>query len=87
MRRFGFIGGGRMAEALLKGGLAAGVFRPEEVLVSTPGRERREYLRRSYRVEVFFDNPRLVRECEAVVLAVKWHRQPAALPLLRLTPR
>ncbi|QJA06063.1 pyrroline-5-carboxylate reductase [Thermosulfurimonas marina] len=71
MARWGFIGGGKMAEALLRGGLAAGILKPQEVLISTPGKDRQEYLRKTYGVAAFFDNPRLVRECETVVLAVK----------------
>ncbi|RUM87829.1 MAG: pyrroline-5-carboxylate reductase [Thermodesulfatator sp.] len=76
MERLGFIGGGRMAEAILRGGLAAGLLQASSVLISTPGKERQSYLRLTYGVEVFFDNPRLVKECEVVILAVK----PQVLP-------
>jgi len=74
--KVGFIGGGKMAEAILKGGLRAGIFRSEKVLVSTPGEERRAYLERTYGVRVLFDNPEAVRRSEVVILAVK----PAVLP-------
>ncbi len=72
----GFIGGGVMTEALLKGGLEAGVLSKDSVLVSTPRKERQLYFEKRYGVKSFFDNRRLVRESQIVVLATK----PQVLP-------
>ena len=70
--KIGFIGGGQMAEALLKGLFKAGATEPEKVLVSEPYAPRREHLSREFPgVKVIFDNCALVRESDFVVLAVK----------------
>lgn len=68
--RVGFIGGGNMAEALVRGLLAAG-YLPSALLVSEPVAARRRLLARRYGVGVTEDNLALVQRCETVVLAVK----------------
>lgn len=68
--RVGFIGGGNMAEALVRGLLAAG-YATQELLVSEPMAERRRLLARRYRVGVIDDNQAVVRCSQTVVLAVK----------------
>lgn len=68
--RVGFIGGGNMAEALVRGLLAAG-YGTEELLVSEPLAERRRLLARRYRVGVTDDNDAVVRSARTIVLAVK----------------
>ena len=71
MAKVGFIGGGQMAEAIIRGGLSAGVFTKNEVIVSEPSEVRRTLLSEKYGVEVLFDNLRLVEECGTVIVAVK----------------
>jgi len=66
----GFIGGGNMAEALVKG-LLKGAFPPEKIMVSEPGEERRRLLADRYRVGLTTENLELVRQCDLIVLAVK----------------
>lgn len=68
--RVGFIGGGNMAEALLRGLLSAG-YAAEELLVSEPLAARRRLLARRYRVGVTGDNEAVVRSARTIVLAVK----------------
>ncbi|MBI5505550.1 MAG: pyrroline-5-carboxylate reductase [Deltaproteobacteria bacterium] len=68
--RVGFIGGGNMAEALLRGLLAAG-YSAEELLVSEPLAERRRLLARRYRVGVTGDNQAVMRSAQTIILAVK----------------
>ncbi len=46
--KIAFLGGGNMAEALIKGMLKAGVVRPEQVLVNDVSAERLEYLKKTY---------------------------------------
>ncbi len=66
----GFIGGGRMAEALIKGILQAGVVTPSELRVADPDSARRELLAREYGVAVFSDAAD-VWPCATIILAVK----------------
>jgi len=68
--RVGFIGGGNMAEALVRGLLACG-YATAEILVAEPLTERRRLLARRYRVAVTDDNDAVVRDAQVVVLAVK----------------
>ncbi|MDT8335513.1 MAG: pyrroline-5-carboxylate reductase [Desulfurivibrionaceae bacterium] len=76
----GFFGGGRMAEALIKGIMQAGLFGAEQIVALDPDKERRRLLAGRYRINAV-DNPAALADCEIVVLAVK----PQILPnLLRL---
>ncbi|MDY0191249.1 MAG: pyrroline-5-carboxylate reductase [Desulfuromonas sp.] len=66
----GFIGGGNMAEALIKGLIAAGVA-ADTLMVAELQNERREYLQRTYGVEVSADSRKVVAHNATVILAVK----------------
>jgi pyrroline-5-carboxylate reductase len=66
----GFIGGGNMAAALVKGLLNAGVSR-ERIVVSDVKAERLAELSKTHGVRTTADNQELVREVDVVVLAVK----------------
>ena len=70
-RRVGFVGGGNMAEALLRGLLGASLV-PAELLAATDVRaERTAQLTRQFGITAHADNRRLVREADVVILAVK----------------
>jgi len=69
-KKIGFLGGGNMAEALVKGLLASGV-KPADVLVAEPVAARRSALKKSYKVTATAKNADVVRNCEVVVIAVK----------------
>lgn len=69
--RLSFIGGGNMAEAMIKGLLHKKIVAPEQVAVSEPREERAQYLSATYHVEVFPDNQAAARRGEILVLAVK----------------
>jgi pyrroline-5-carboxylate reductase len=64
----GFIGGGNMAEALIKGMTSQGM---KDIFVSEPREERRLDLERSYGVKTTGSNREVVAECDIVILAVK----------------
>ncbi|MRR37295.1 pyrroline-5-carboxylate reductase, partial [bacterium] len=53
--RLGFIGGGNMAEAIIKGLLAGGVT-AGELVVAEPMAERREFLQDTYGIDARADN-------------------------------
>ncbi len=70
IKRIGFIGGGNMAEAIIKGLLEAAC-PTEKVLVAEPSDLRREHLAEAYAVGVTSDNLEVIRQCDVVILAVK----------------
>lgn len=70
-KRVGFLGGGNMGEALIKGLVAANLVPSESIHVSDPRLERLRDLDRLYGVQLAPDNPKLVHEADVVILAVK----------------
>jgi pyrroline-5-carboxylate reductase len=75
----GFIGGGNMAEALIKGLLAQG-HPADRILVSDPSPGRRTLLRDNYRVKVLNDNREVAAGSRLLVLAIKPQMVPAVVP-------
>ena len=71
MGRIGFVGGGNMAEALIKGIIAAKVYSAADVLVSDIRSDRLEYLGRTYKVKAVEANKALAGSCDVIVLSVK----------------
>ena len=69
--KLGFIGGGLMAEALVKGILEAGLVAAEHIIVADPVAERREVLQRQYSVVAVADAAEVWDGCGVVLLAVK----------------
>lgn len=69
--QIGIIGGGQMAEALIKGFLERELFSPKNILVSEPVKERREYLEEYYSVNTTEINKKVVEERDLILLAVK----------------
>ncbi len=68
--KIGFIGGGNMAEALIKG-LLSGAMPAEKILVSEPSDMRRDHLLSSYGIGLADSNLELMEKSDIVVLAVK----------------
>ena len=68
--KIGFVGGGRMAEALIKGMCKAEIITPEKILVSEPDQGRRDYLE-SIGVATYDNQDKLIKECSIIILAVK----------------
>jgi pyrroline-5-carboxylate reductase len=64
----GFIGGGNMAEALIKGMTAKGM---RDIFVSEPREERGAELKRAYGVTTTTSNREVAASCEIIILAVK----------------
>ncbi|MCZ6874908.1 MAG: pyrroline-5-carboxylate reductase [bacterium] len=69
--RFAFIGGGNMAEALLKGLLSGLSVDPSRITATDVLTERRQYLAATYGIVVSDDNAQAVQGSDVVVLAVK----------------
>jgi pyrroline-5-carboxylate reductase len=71
MGTIGFIGSGNMAEALIKGIIAAGIYKPENIFVSDIRPERLKQLARKYKVKPAKNNRELAGRADIVVLSVK----------------
>jgi pyrroline-5-carboxylate reductase len=70
-KRIGFVGGGNMGEALIRGLLGTNQV-PAELLAATDVRaERTAQLTKQFGITAHDDNTRLVREADVVILAVK----------------
>lgn len=64
----GFIGGGNMAEAIIKGILAK---HGRDIMVSEPVDKRRAYLEKTYNIKTTPSNKEVVKNCNIIILAVK----------------
>ncbi|MDG3005248.1 pyrroline-5-carboxylate reductase [Paludisphaera mucosa] len=69
--RWGFIGSGRMASALVKGMIRAGVATPDRIVASDPQAGTRDELAREAGIAVHASNSPVVEASDAIVLAVK----------------
>jgi len=72
----GFIGGGNMAEALIKGMTSQGM---KDIRVSEPREERRQYLEKTYGAKTTGSNKEVVSSCGIIILAVKPQNMAAVL--------
>src|SRR6185436_19904051 len=69
-RTIGFVGGGNMAEAMIRGLLRGSVFAAQDVIVSGPREERMRELRETYGIRATTNN-REAAASNIVVLSVK----------------
>lgn len=69
-QKIGFIGGGNMAEALIKG-LLAGSFPADKIMASEPSELRRVHLLETFGIEMVDSNVTLMEKCDIVVLSIK----------------
>jgi len=67
----GFVGGGNMAEAIIRGIITAKIYRPEHVFVSDIRQDRLEFLREEYKVITLENNAELADEAATIILSVK----------------
>jgi pyrroline-5-carboxylate reductase len=70
-KKLGFVGGGNMAAALIKGLLHSKLVPPEGIIVSDVKSDRLDMLREKHGVRTTMDNHELVRDVDVVVLSVK----------------
>jgi pyrroline-5-carboxylate reductase len=82
-KRWGFIGSGKMATALVRGILRAGLARTGDIVASDPLDAARISLAAETGITVFDANPPVVERSDVVVLAVKPQTMSLALAQLR----
>ena len=83
MSTIAFIGSGNMAEALIKGIIAAKLYSPESIFISDIRTERLDELARNYGVVPAKDNAQAVSKASTVVLSVKPQTFPEALASIK----
>jgi pyrroline-5-carboxylate reductase len=67
----GFIGGGHIAEALIRGIVTSGYADPGQIRVSDPHQERLEHLHRTMGIRIASNNNELASEVDLIFLTVK----------------
>lgn len=78
-RTLAFIGGGTMAEAMVRGLLDRKLVPPRRILVTGPRRERRAELTKAFGVRALASNVEAAREAHVVILSVKPQIMPAVM--------
>lgn len=71
MTKLGFIGAGNMAGALIKGLIAAKLYKPKNIIASDTVPAQLKKLKKTYNIEGFNDNRAVVRAAQTIILAVK----------------
>jgi pyrroline-5-carboxylate reductase len=70
-RKIAFLGGGNMAEALIKGLIAAGTARPDQILATDVSVDRLAHLTKKYGISSAKSNVDAAREARVIILSVK----------------
>ena len=70
-KKIGFIGGGNMAEAILKGMLSSSLIKASNIFVSEPNKSRQTFLTTEFKVKVTKGNLDLVKKADILIVAVK----------------
>lgn len=70
-KKVAFLGGGNMAEALIKGLLAAGTAKPDQILVTDISSDRLAHLNKTYGIIIHKSNLDAAREAGVILLSVK----------------
>lgn len=78
-KNIGFIGGGQMAEALLRGFLESGSIQAQALIVAEPQGDRRKYLEDTYQLKTVPSAGAIVKKCRVLILAIKPQIMPTVL--------
>jgi pyrroline-5-carboxylate reductase len=70
-KKIAFIGGGNMAEALIKGLIAAGTAKPDQIVVTDVSSDRLAHLNKTYGIIIHMSNLDAAREVGIIILCVK----------------
>lgn len=69
--KIGFIGAGKMAQAIIKGIIKAGFFSVDNIFAAEPNLEQADKVAQEFGIEVFQSNKELVEKVDIIVFAVK----------------
>jgi len=83
MDRIGFVGGGNMAEALIKGIIEANIYKPENILASDIRAERLDFLAKEYGIAAVKENAGVACDVDVLVLSVKPQNMAEALESIK----
>ncbi len=75
-KRIGFIGAGKMAEALIAGLISKGVYSKDEIIACAPSESTRDHMCQTYGIEMFRTASEVTGLTEVVVIAVKPKQVP-----------
>lgn len=67
----GFIGGGQMGEALIRGLIQSELYAKDDICVAEPNQERRDYMASTYGIKGYENSNALWENCATIILAVK----------------
>jgi pyrroline-5-carboxylate reductase len=70
-KEIGFIGAGNMANALIKGVIASGLYSHNKIKASDKDPEKIRALSDSYKIKGLLSNRELCSECNIMVLSIK----------------
>ena len=84
-KRVAFLGGGKMAEALISGLIRSGGRTVDEIMVSCRREERAQELAGKYGVTATLDNPEATRWANVLVLMAKPQDMEVLLSQIRAT--
>ena len=71
MNKIGFIGGGKMATAIIKGIINSGLYPKENIFVSDKNLDALNSLKESFGINVTQDNSEIVKNTNILLFAVK----------------
>ncbi len=71
MNKIGFIGGGKMASAIIKGIIESGVFSSKEIIASARTNKTLEQLKKEFNINTTLNNKEVVKNSKIIILAVK----------------
>jgi pyrroline-5-carboxylate reductase len=83
VKTIGFIGSGNMAEALIKGLISAGLYKPANIFISDIRPQRLKQLAKKYKVKPAKDNRELAGKADTIVLSVKPQNMTEALESIK----
>lgn len=69
--KIGFVGGGQMGEALVRGLIESGLYSSDQIMVSDPDHDRCQYLNTTYSIATADSADVLAESCSILILAVK----------------
>ena len=84
--RYGFIGAGAMAEAIVSGMIQSGLCLGSEIVMSNRSTEKLEHMKTKYGVAVAPNNSFVMQHAEYIILAVKPQQFPAVCESLQSMP-